>query len=111
MIGEKLLSQKAVSLSDVKELLSGRKKEKDLTYEQDLTSKYAKRFCKLSPAEAEKLQNELGKIPELNDVLAAKIADLLPERMETLQLLILKEAKVSDEAVQKILALCKKFRK
>jgi len=111
MIGEKLLSQKAVSLSDVKELLSGRKKEKDLTYEQDLTSKYAKRFCKLSPAEAEKLQKELVKFPELDDVLSAKISDLLPAQMETLLLLIPKEAKVSDETAQKILALCKKFRK
>ena len=111
MIGEKLLGQKAVSLSDVKELLGERKKEKDLTYEQDLTQKYAKRFCKLSPAEAEKLQKELAKFPELDDVLVAKILDLLPDKIETLQLLIPKEAKVSDEAAQKILVLCKKFRK
>ena len=43
--------------------------------------------------------------------LVVKIMDLLPDKIETLQLLIPKEAKLSDEAAQKILALCKKFRK
>ncbi len=44
MIGEKIIEKKPVNLTEVKQLLAGKKKEKDLSYEQDLTMKYAKKF-------------------------------------------------------------------
>lgn len=111
MIGEKLIEQKPITLSEVKNLLSERKKEKDLTYEQDLTYKYVKKFSKTSLAQAEKLVSELSEIEGLDPETVIKIVDLLPEKKERLQLLILKEAVLNEADMQKVLALCKKYRK
>jgi len=111
MIGEKLIEQKPVSLTEVKELLSERKKEKDLSYEQDLTLKYAKKFSKTSLAQAQKLESELREIEGLDQETAVKISDILPEKKEKLQLLIPKEAVLNEAELQKILDLCKKYRK
>ena len=111
MIGEKFIDQKPVNLSEVKQLLSDRKKEKDLTYEQDITLKFAKKFSKLSLTNAKKLQIELEKIEELDPETITKIIDLLPEKKEKLQLLIVKETVLNEVDLQKILSLCKKYRK
>jgi len=111
MIGEKIIERKPVSLINVKQLLSERKKEKDLSYEQDITLKYAKHFAKVTPAQAEKLVTELKKIETLNDKTIVKIIDLLPVKKEKLQLLIAKDIVLDEASTQKILELCKKYKK
>jgi len=111
MIGEKLISQKPVSLAEVKQLLADRKKDKDLSYEQDITLKYAKRFGKNSLANAEKLEAELQGIEGLNPETITKVVDILPDKKEKLQLLIPKEVVLNEAAMQKILDLCKKYGK
>jgi DNA-directed RNA polymerase subunit F len=111
MIGEKILEKKPVSLVEVKQLLSERKKAKDLSYEQDITFKYAKKFSKLSLAQAEKLKSELASIQGLNAETAVKIVDILPEKKEILQLLIPKDVVVDEAGLKAILDLCKKYKK
>lgn len=111
MIGERLLEKRLVTLAEVKELISDRKKDKDLSYEQDLTAKYAKRFAKVSVSQAEKLTQDLKEIEGLNEELIVKIIDILPEKKEKLLLLIPKEVALSEASLQKILDLCKKHRK
>jgi DNA-directed RNA polymerase subunit F len=111
MIGEKLISQKPVSLADVKQLLADRKKDKDLSYEQDITLKYAKRFGKISLANAEKLEGELKGIEGLNPETITKVIDILPDKKEKLQLLIPKDVVLNEEAMQKMLDLCRKYGK
>jgi len=111
MIGEKVLEKRPVPLVEVKNLLSERKKEKDLSYEQDITFKYAKKFSKLSLAQAEKLKAELASIQGLNAETVVKIIDLLPEKKEILQLLIPKDVVVDEAGLKAILDLCKKYKK
>ena len=111
MIGEKFINQKPVNLAEVKQLLSDRKKEKDLTYEQDITLKFAKKFSKLSLTNAKKLQAALEKIEGLDSETVTKIIDILPDKKEKLQLLIVKETVLNEVDLQKILSLCKKYRK
>jgi DNA-directed RNA polymerase subunit F len=111
MIGEKVLGKRPVTLAEVKQLLAGRKKEKDLSYEQDLALKYAKKFSKLSAAQAEKLGSELAAIEGLGPEVIVKIVDVLPERKERLQLLISKETVLNEASLQKVLSLCSKYRK
>lgn len=111
MIGEKLLEKRPVSLAEVKELISERKKDKDLSYEQDLTAKYAKRFAKVSLAQAKKLESDLKEIEGLNEELVVKIIDILPEKKEKLFLLMPKEVVLGEASLLKIVELCKKHRK
>lgn len=109
MIGEKLIDKKPVSLVEVKELLGERKKDKDLNYEQDIAIKYAKKFAKVSPKEAEKLKEELSKIESLDSELVVKLIDLLPTKKEVLELIVPKGTAVSEEDLVKVLALTKKY--
>ncbi len=111
MIGEKVIEKKPVNLTEVKQLLAGKKKEKDLSYEQDITLKYAKKFSKLSLSQAKKLESELKKLEGLLPAMIVKIVDVLPEKKERLQLLIAKEAVLNEASMQKIVDLCKKYRK
>ena len=111
MIGEKIIEKRPVNLADVKQLLTDRKKEKDLSYEQDLTLKYAKKFSKLSLAQAEKLAAELKGIEGLSGETIVKIVDILPDRKERLQLLVPKETVLDEASMQKIIDLCIRFRK
>lgn len=111
MIGEKLIEKKPVTLAEVKQLLAERKKEKDLSYEQDITLKYAKKFSKLSLTQAEKLKTGLKAIEGLSDEIIVKLIDMLPDKKERLQLVIPKETVLDEATLQKILALCKKYKK
>ena len=86
MIGEKILEKRPVSLVEVKQLLSERKKAKDLSY-------------------------ELASIQGLNTETIVKIVDILPEKKEILQLLISRDVIVDEAGLKAILDLCKKYRK
>ena len=48
MIGEEILESKSITLAEIAELLKERKKEKELSYEQEHALKYAKAFSKIS---------------------------------------------------------------
>jgi len=111
MIGERVIERKPVSLVDVKQLLSDRKKVKELSYEQDIAFNYAKKFAKLSSVQAEKLSEELSAIGGLTPEVIVKIIDILPEKKEILQLLIPKEVVLDEASLQKIFDLCKKHKK
>jgi len=111
MIGSKIIEQKPISMDQVKEMLTERKKEKDLSYEQDLTLAYAKKFAKLTPAQAEKARKDFEAISGLGPELVVKLLDFLPDKKEIIELLLQKEPPVDDAAKQKILELGKKYRK
>lgn len=111
MIGEKIVEQKPVTLAEVKDLLSARKKEKDLSYEQDLAFKYSKRFSHASLTQTKKLYSELKGIKGLDKETTTKVIDLLPVKKEVLQLLLTKESALDDASMQKILDLCSKYKK
>ncbi len=111
MIGEKVLDQKPIALAEVKQLLSERKKDKDLSYEQDITLKYAKKFSKLSLTQAKKLVSELKGMGNLDDETIVKIVDFLPVKKEILQLLLPKEVVLDEASMQKIIELCRKLNK
>ncbi len=109
MIGDKILELKQVSLVRVKDLLVKRKKEKELTYEQDVTLKYAKMFGKITRIQAKKLGNELSKIEGLPKEMAIKIIDVLPKDKEHLELIYPKNFKLEDSVIEKVLDLTKKI--
>ncbi|MAG22101.1 MAG: hypothetical protein CL943_02240 [Candidatus Diapherotrites archaeon] len=111
MIGEGLIQKKPVNLAEVKAILSTRKKDAELNYEQDIALKYARKFAKTSPKDTEKLSKELSKIESLTPELATKIIDLLPIKKETLELIIQRDAQVSQEDFAKVLELTTKYRK
>lgn len=109
MIGEKILEQRPASLKEVEELLAERKKEKELTYEQDLTLKYAKKFSKLTTAKYKKIVKDLSSVEGLTDDLIVKIIDIVPADKNILDLLFEKHS-VSDETKKQILEITSKYK-
>jgi len=110
MIGKKVLESRSVPLSEVTELLKERKKEsKELTYEQDLTLKYVKKFGKLTPSKTTKILKELAEIQGLSEDFRVKISDILPKEIETLRLLVPRNQTVPEETLKQILDIVKKY--
>ena len=109
MIGKEVVSKRVVPLSEVKAILKKISEERaELSYEQKLTFEYSKKFSKLTEKQSEKLLEELKKIDGVDEEFALKVADILPESMDVMNLLVSKGAKISDKAVDEAFELVKK---
>lgn len=112
MIGKRLINSEPISLSEAKELIEVRKKVGELSYEQNLTLEYTKKFAKLSSDDARALMNELLQVERLTRNQAVEIIDLSPKNLDEMRLIFTKEHFVmSDEDLQKILGIIDKYRK
>lgn len=112
MIGKKSLNSEPLSLAEAKELIEQRKKEGELSYEQNLTLEYTKKFSKLSADDARALMNELSQLPNITRRHAVEVADIFPKNLDELRLIFSKEHfTLTDEELQAMLALLDKYRK
>jgi len=93
---EKRAGERIVSLAEIKELLSLRKKEGELNYEQGIALDHASKFSKLTEKKGKKLVGELVGIG-VKEEIAVKVADLMPVDEEDLKLIFSKERFVLDE--------------
>jgi len=109
VIGKKLISSEVIPLYEVKDMLKQRSQKGELTYEQNITDGYAKKFTKITRAKGEKLIDELKKVEGLDDKLAIKIADILPNDIDRLNLIIPKNVILGEGIPQQIVELVKKF--
>jgi DNA-directed RNA polymerase subunit F len=107
----KVLEMKPVSLYEVKQVIKDRKAEKELTYEQEITMKYVEKFAKLTEKQTEDLLKALDEISFLkeNQDLKYQLVAALPTKLEQVRLFIPKEIEASDEDLNKIVELTKKF--
>ena len=107
----KVVEMKPVSLYVVREILKERKTVKELNYEQDLTMKYVEKFGKLTEKQDSDLIKALGEIEFLkeNEELRYEIMNILPTRIEQLQLIIPKNVTPSEEELKQVLELTEKF--
>ena len=112
MLGKSQDNARALTLAEVKDVLSARSHEPEFGYEQQVCLDYANKFCKLSLEDAKKLETELNAIEGMNQGAATKITDLLPVYKTTLQLILAKEKLILDESkIESILKLVKEAKK
>jgi len=112
MIGKRTNSTEPISLSDVKEILANRKKEGELSYEQNLTYEHCKKFSKNTPKKTAELVTELMQLEKLDKEHAIALADIMPEKTEEVKLIFAKEHFVlGDEDLSVIIEVLNKFRK
>ncbi|MFA5930717.1 MAG: hypothetical protein WC821_00220 [archaeon] len=107
----KVVSMKPVALYEVKEVLKGRKTDKELNYEQDLTFKFVEKFGKLTEKQTKDLLEGLSEIAFLkeNELLRFEIANLIPTRVEQLQLMLPKGVAPAEDELNAVIELTKKF--
>jgi len=108
VLEEKVLGKKAVTLSEVKDLLKERGKESELSYEQGVTLKYAEKFAHLAKTKAAKLVEELQEIDGMTREFAVKLVDVMPKTIEVFELMVPKNAKLSEEKKKEVFNLIKK---
>lgn len=101
------VSSKPVTIAYVKSVLSKRKKDGELEYEQLQALEHAEKFAKLEIKEAEKLVIDIvEKNSKINEETAIKIVDLMPKKRETLNAILLKDKiELSEEENNEILKL------
>ncbi len=88
---EEILSEKIITNTEAKEILEERKKEIELGYEQKNSLDYLKKYDKLTLKKAEKMIEELKKIPKLREKQIISIANILPEDLDDLRLVMERE--------------------
>lgn len=107
----KIISMRPVSLQEVKEILTERKSEKELGYEQEITMKYVEKFSKLTKKQAEDLVKKLKEIEFLKDreELIYQLVNALPTKIEQAKLFLTKDIEASDDDLNKVVELTKKY--
>lgn len=111
MIGKKVISSQNANLSEVKEILSERQKQGDLTYEQQQAFDYSKKFSKLAHSKAEKLAEELKQIEGLDEDFITKALDVLPTDLDTAKLVSYKSGTVTEDKLKQVVELASKYAK
>ncbi len=109
MIGEEFIGKKPVTLVDVKRILKERKKEKELTYEQERAYSYARTFAKLTQKRKERLASELAELETIDKETACKILDIMPAEIEIMKLVPGDKKDISEEDLKKALEIIKKY--
>lgn len=110
MIGKEILEKKPVTLLEVKDIIKkSASEDRELTYEQDLSQKYADKFTKVKKTDAKKMLKEMldEGIPE---EMAVKVIDILPDTEEKVELLKPRGVDVTPAMVKKALDVSKKYK-
>jgi DNA-directed RNA polymerase subunit F len=102
--------KKMVTLAEVKDILSERQKDGELTAEQKLAFDHAQKFSRVDSKKARKLVKELTELGFVSEVNAVKIADILPSTADDVRLVFSKErASVEKKDIEKVLSVVEKY--
>ena len=105
---EEILSENLITNTEAKEILKGRKEEIELGYEQKNSLDYLKKYDKLTKKKAEKIIEELKKIPKLWERQIISIVNILPQDIDDLRLVMEKDyTNLTDDEKKLILETIK----
>jgi DNA-directed RNA polymerase subunit F len=102
--------KKMVTLAEVKDILSERQNDGELTAEQKLALDHAQKFSRVDSKKAKKLVKELTELGFVSEVNAVKLADILPSTADDVRLVFSKErASVEKKDIEKVLSVVEKY--
>ena len=105
------MSERYVTLSEVKELLDEAGEERELSMEQKFALYHAETFSRISKEDAEELVKKLLKIEFIHEKLAYKISDLMPANEDEMKALFAKErAVIGKSDIEQILSVLEDYR-
>ncbi len=107
MLAKEIVSERYVTVPEVKDILTKRSKADELRYEQRTALEYATRFSRIAGEDAHKLVEKLMKEVEgLKEYQAVLIVNLLPVDKDDLQLVFAKERiRLDDAKIEAILRI------
>jgi DNA-directed RNA polymerase subunit F len=103
-------TSKILSIAEVKNILRKISKErKELLYEQRIALEHAEKFAKLTIKQTKDLISDLMKLDHVEEILAYKIADILPNTEDDVKAIFAKERYTpNDKEIKNILEIVKK---
>ena len=119
MIGRKKLEERYLTIAETKELLERRKAEgmkenpeEPMFYEARVSLEHAERFAKLKPEQAVELKGKLMELFDwMDERLAAKLVDLMPEDYFDIRVIFGKENYMpTKEEAEEIIKLLDDYR-
>lgn len=95
-----------VPLSEVKKMLDGEEKARELSYEQRLALEHARHYSSTEPVADGKLVKKLMNIERINEPLAVKIVEIGPKTENEVRAIFSKERfNLEPEEIQEILKI------
>lgn len=102
--------KKYLTLAEVKDVISDRQDEGELTAEQKLALEHSQKFARVDTKKAKKLVKELLELGFVSEVNAVKITDIMPTHADDVRLIFSKErASVEKKDIEKILSVVEKY--
>jgi len=102
----KIITESEVTNAEVKEVLEGMEKKKELKYEQKNVLSMLRKLAKSTPENIRKLVEELKGMERLREKQIVAIANFLPEDKDDLRVVLHKEyAAFTPEEIDKILEI------
>lgn len=102
--------KKHLTLAEVKDIITGRQSDGELTAEQKLALEHSQKFARVDTKKARKLVKELLELGFVSEVNAVKIADIMPTHADDVRLIFSKErASVEKKDIEKILSVVEKY--
>lgn len=102
--------KKIVSLAEVKDILTERQNESELTAEQKLALEHSQKFARIDSKKSKKLVKELTELGFVSETNAVKIADIMPSHADDVRLIFSKErASVEKKDIEKVLSVVQKY--
>ncbi len=111
MVGKEIVSEKIVTMADVRKILENLEKKEELEYEQRITLDYSRNFSLVSPTDAKKMAKEINKaIDRLKDSHIATIINILPRNADEIRMLFAKDRyKLEEKEIKSVLSIVEKY--
>lgn len=107
-----IIAENVVSSEEAKLILSERKKEKELVYEQRICDEYLEKTTRLTQSQLQGMKEELGKITILNSRYISLIISIMPTTAEEVEALFSKErTTLKKEEIKQIVDIVAKYSK
>jgi len=106
----KVIEIQPTTMTEAKEVVLAKEKEKELGYEQKLAAEHLKKFTKLKHEDAKKFMAELTSVLKASPETLVTIANVLPQTTDELRLIFAREKfSLKEDEISKILEIVKKF--
>jgi DNA-directed RNA polymerase subunit F len=103
-----VLDRKEITVAEAKKLLEAQGENLDPLQRRVLD--YATKFSKLSPEDSLKMVEELTKDDLIEKSVAVQIVNSIPESVEELRAFLGRQRIISEEAINAIIGIIKKYR-
>lgn len=104
------MSEKYLTLAEIKELLKKEQEVRVLTMEQNYALEHATNYSRLDAKDSRKLADELVEIEQVSEALSCKLVDLMPKHKDEVNAVFLKErTSIDDTVISQILDKIKQY--